>query len=103
MRVQCIATTVTPRQRDRLGRRTYLDVQTPDLTVEKEYLVLGLEFIADFARVRTGPYVWVLADSDAQPEWFDLCLFMVTDPRMSRYWAMRTTGTAQEEVRLWPA
>jgi hypothetical protein len=57
MRVRCIATTVTPRQRDRLGQRTYMDVQTPDLTAGKDYLVLGLKFIADFARVRTGPYV----------------------------------------------
>jgi hypothetical protein len=23
--------------------------------------------------------------------------------RMSRHWVMRTSGTAQEEVRLWPA
>jgi hypothetical protein len=103
MRVRCIATTVTPRQRDRLGRRAYVDVQTPDLTVGKDYVALGLKFIADFARVRTGAYVWVLADSDAQPEWFDLCLFTVTDPRMSRHWVMRTEGIAQEEVRLWPA
>jgi hypothetical protein len=103
MRVRCISTEVSPRQRERLGRRTYLDVQTPDLTPGKEYLVLGLKFIADFARVRTGPYVWVLADSDGEPTWFDLCLFEVTDRRMSRHWVMRTSGLIQEEVRLWPA
>jgi hypothetical protein len=104
MRVRCISTTVSPHQRERLGRRTYLDMQAPDLTVGKEYLVLGFEFIADSARIRTGPYVWVLADSDNLAEWFDLCLFTVTDRRLSRYWVLHeATGVAHEQVRLWPA
>jgi hypothetical protein len=71
MRVRCTSTSVSPRQRQRPGRRTYLDIQTPDLTAAKDYLVLGLEFIADFARSRTGPHVWVLADGDHLPTWFD--------------------------------
>jgi hypothetical protein len=32
-----------------------------------------------------------------------LCLFTVTDRRMSQHWVIRTTGITQEEVRLWPA
>lgn len=103
MRVRCASTSVSARQREHLGRRTYRDNHTEDLTPGKEYLVLGFEFIADSGRVRTGPYVWVLADSDVLPTWFDLCLFTVTDRRMSRYWVMRSTGFAHGEVRLWPA
>ncbi|MGZ3676671.1 MAG: hypothetical protein ACXVCO_20395 [Ktedonobacterales bacterium] len=102
MRVRCIATSLTARQRERLGRRAYLDTDVAALTIGKDYLVFGLEFMADNARIRTGAYVWVIADEGGLA-WFDLGLFTITDQRMSRYWVLRTWGVPHVRVRLWPA
>lgn len=102
MRVRCIATSLSSRQRERLGRRVYLDTEVAALTIGKEYLVLGLEFMADNARIRTGPYVWVVADEGGL-KWYDLGLFTITDPRISRHWVLRTWGVPHQRVRLVPA
>lgn len=55
MRVRCIATSLSSRQRERLGRRVYLDTEVAALTIGKEYLVLGLEFMADMPVSERGP------------------------------------------------
>ncbi len=88
MKVRCISDYVTEQQRAALGRRQYQGSLAPGLTIGAEYLVLGLGFEADPDHATTGPYVTILLER-VGPKAYDLCLFEVTDPRVSRYWQVR--------------
>jgi hypothetical protein len=87
MRVRCVSDYVTEQQRAALGRRQYQGNLELGLTIGAEYLVLGLGFEADSNHGTTGPNVTVLLENGS-PGGYDLCLFEVIDPRVSRYWEM---------------
>jgi hypothetical protein len=89
MRVRCVSDYVTEEQRAALGRRKYRGSLEPGLSIGAEYLVLGMTFEADPRHVSTGPYVMVLM-KDREPATYDLCLFEIIDPRVSRYWEVHT-------------
>ena len=59
------------------------------VTVGKEYLVFGLQLDLDREGQRVGPLVCIFPDVGYLLT-LPLCLFEVTDPRVSRYWQVRS-------------
>jgi hypothetical protein len=102
MKVCCISDYVTPEQRSALGRGEYQGMLAQGLTIGREYLVLGLSFIADADRFQIGAYALIQPDVGAI-ESYELCLFEITDPRPSRYWRVQARhDEAGESVTLYP-
>jgi hypothetical protein len=102
MNVRCISDYITPEQRAALGRGKYQGMLAQGLTIGREYLVLGLSFIADADHFQTGSYVLIQPDIGTIAS-YDLCLFEITDPRPSRYWRVQARrDEAGERVTLYP-
>jgi len=97
MKVRCESLHLTEEQRMKLGVSIPLVDYAYALTVGQEYLVLGLSFQADPKHVETGAYVYVpLGDKGVGT--CALGLFAITDPRVSRYWQIRTSRFDQMTI-----
>lgn len=97
MRVRCISDSVTPEDNVAIGRHQLPSIRDKRLSIGKEYLVLGLSFEFDPAHLTSGPYVFILLDK-GNVAYFDLALFEVSDPRVSRYWQIRKVEFDSRQV-----
>jgi len=97
MKVRCRSTAYTEEQRVELGidDDPWMSKNLGGkVTIGKEYLVFGLEVDLDRERQRVGPFVTIIPDVGYLLT-LPLCLFQVTDPRVSRHWEVqsRSAGT----------
>jgi len=96
MRVKCRQTRLSIEQLALLGIDRVR--QEPNVTLEKEYTVVGLDFFLGSRPFGTG--VWVhLVDDEDHLAWVPLCLFEVVDGRVSKYWIARYSNG---NLSLWP-
>jgi hypothetical protein len=88
VKVRCLSDDLTEQQRLALGRRPQQGHLAWGVTIGEEYLVLGLTFEADPEHATTGPYVLLLLQNGdvLNVRQYDLGLFTITDPWVSRYW-----------------
>ncbi len=88
MKVRCIQTSPTSEQREEFSINR-VGFSTTDVTVGKEYIVLGLSVIT----MRNGPFGLgtLLEIIDDQDSWAlaPMYMFEVSDPRPSRYWTIK--------------
>lgn len=98
MKIRCIAEYPSPEQIDQLGKEFYPH-QTFGITIGREYLAYGIEFVIASSLYGTGALVNLVSDYNhlsAAP----LCLFEITDGRVSRFWECRMSPDGW--VTLWP-
>ncbi len=98
MKVRCVQNKVRLEDLDRLGfvRGAPGDF---DLTPEKFYLVIGVTCNEKASDCGRGVILEVL-DDFGRWSMAPICLFHVTDSRLSRYWIVRQYG--EMGLRLWP-
>jgi hypothetical protein len=94
MRVRCVSTYPNEEQILRLGKGFYRD-QAFHIEVGKDYVVLGLAFSAD-----SGIPFIALVGKYGKLSHAPLCLFEVTDARVSSYWEVRVMGNGA--IVFWP-
>jgi hypothetical protein len=93
MKVKCIVELPIDQQGLALGKHYNPGKQTFNLSVGREYFVYGLTFLSG------APWVEILEDFGylySAP----LCLFEITDARVSRYWQLQIGPDST--VMLWP-
>lgn len=100
MRVQCLSTYPDDSLLAMLGPGVNPNRRYYGLTLYNQYVVLGLTFMADVRMSEIGPFVEVRSDEDDALQ-APLGLFNIIDPRVSRYWEVRSQ--ADQSVTLWPA
>ena|SRR5215813_6375975 len=98
MKVKCLAEYPNAEQRSRLGKG-FNEKQDFHVTVGREYVVLGMEFYVDSSTRGTGVWVAFLCDYEHLTS-APLCMFTITDPRVSRFWECRDSDS--NIIVLWP-
>ena len=83
MKVRCQRPTLTSQQIDELGLEPW--PQFFGLEQGREYLVLAIFAFVKSAWGR-GPILQIAAPPDPLPTFAPMCLFEVTDPRLSGFW-----------------
>ena len=93
MKIRCIAELPNEEQAVRLGKNYSPGKQEFSLFIGKEYIVFGLSILDG------ATWVQILSDFGYLYS-VPLCLFEITDGRVSRYWQARSyeNGT----LKLWP-
>lgn len=99
MRVKCISTYPTQEQIDKLGEGFYPN-QDFHLTVGKEYLAIGIQFEIGSPKWGTGAWIQLVSDY-GRLSFAPLCLFEITDGRLSQLWVTRLWEDGS--VSLWPS
>jgi hypothetical protein len=100
VKVRCLSDCFTEQQRSALGRRPQQGHVAWGVAIGEEYLVLGLTFEADPEHAITGPYVLLLLQNgdSLNVRQYDLGLFTITDPRVSRYWKVGVREFAGRQI-----
>jgi hypothetical protein len=93
MRVRCVAQLPNDRQAQELGKHYSPGQQVFKVSIGQEYLVYGMTFLSGV------PWVELLEDFGYLFS-VPLCLFEVTDDRVSRHWRVRSS--ADGRVSFWP-
>ena len=99
MKVKCIATYPSAEQIARLGTGFY-PKQDFHVTVGREYVVFGMEFYVDSSSRGTGTWIALVSDYGNLMS-APLCIFEITDARVSRFLECRNSDA--NVVVLWPA
>lgn len=87
MRVRCEAVSLTGTQRQQLGVRSVLASEY-ELSVRREYTVLGMSFVVQSPAFGSAPLFYVLDDGGGCVP-VPACLFSIVDKRSSRYWQIK--------------
>jgi hypothetical protein len=93
MKVRCVAQLPNDRQALKLGKHYHPGKQVFKISIGQEYLVYGLTLLSG------APWVELLEDFGYLFS-VPLCLFEITDARVSRHWIVRLN--AEERVSFWP-
>ncbi len=94
MRVKCISLLPNEQQTKQLGPYYFPGRQVfHDLVLDKEYVVFGLRILAGM------PWIDLLSKDEDYLFPAPLCLFVIVDGRVSRYWEARMKSGA---LFLWP-
>lgn len=92
MKVTCVTTALSEEMLSAVGgsQRWEMDKKS-SLTVGKEYLVYGLEFVIDSDGGDSGTHVMLVPDVGYLVS-FRLDYFSISDPRASKHWQVRQWG-----------
>ena len=99
MRARCIATTLTQAQRH-VSKTSPLFAPEFEITVGKEYLVFGIQFLTQ-SKIYGCTTLFEVEDDAGRLVATPAVLFELTDPRGSRSWEGRNVGDGA--FLLWPA
>jgi len=100
MKVQCISKELTSDQKRRMGMSSERNPAF-DLTIGREYIVLGVSFLVHSTFFGSTTVVEVQEDHKSYCTSIPLCLFRITDPRPSPSWIAESDKDMT--FRLWPS
>lgn len=97
MKIKCLSNCLGPEQKKEYGNRYTL--QYPyRITIDKEYLVLGISSYYETEPYGTGIYVDVMNDMNYLDS-IPILLCKVTDNRISQYWEFRQDAQGSAFMR----
>jgi hypothetical protein len=98
MKVCCIQDKMTEQQKLLFGIDLNYDPNY-QITINKEYIVLGISFFFENNSFGSLAFYEILDDVKSYCTSMPFCLFEIIDPRVSSYWEIKINNKA---ITIWP-